>query len=108
MSVAGLIGLIAFALGVAGSIALHEVGHLVPAKRFGVRVTQYMVGFGPTVWSKLKGETEYVVKAIPLRRMGQPDEVANVALFLASDEASYITGQVLFVCGGRSLGGALV
>jgi membrane-associated protease RseP (regulator of RpoE activity) len=66
VSVAGLIGLIAFALGVAGSIALHEVGHLVPAKRFGVRVTQYMVGFGPTVWSKLKGETEYGVKAIPL------------------------------------------
>jgi 3-oxoacyl-(acyl-carrier-protein) reductase len=51
---------------------------------------------------------ERVVKAIPLRRMGQPDEVANVALFLASDEASYMTGQVLFVCGGRSLGGALV
>ncbi|MBM6400390.1 site-2 protease family protein [Phycicoccus sp. MQZ13P-5] len=54
------------ALGVALSIALHEVGHLVPAKRFGVRVTQYMVGFGPTVWSRRRGETEYGVKAIPL------------------------------------------
>ena len=48
------------------SIALHEVGHLVPAKRFGVRVTQYMVGFGPTVWSRRRGETEYGFKAIPL------------------------------------------
>ena len=38
----------------------------MPAKRFGVRVTQYMVGFGPTLWSRRRGETEYGVKAIPL------------------------------------------
>ncbi len=49
----------------AASIALHEVGHLVPAKRFGVKVTQYMIGFGPTLWSRTKGETEYGVKWIP-------------------------------------------
>jgi membrane-associated protease RseP (regulator of RpoE activity) len=60
------LGVIIFALGLLGSIALHEVGHMVPAKRFGVKVTQYMVGFGPTVWSRRKGETEYGVKAIPL------------------------------------------
>jgi membrane-associated protease RseP (regulator of RpoE activity) len=66
MGAAGLIGLLVFVLGVLGSIALHEVGHLVPAKRFGVRVTQYMVGFGPTMWSRVKGETEYGVKWIPL------------------------------------------
>lgn len=48
------------------SIALHEVGHLVPAKLFGVKVTQYFTGFGPTVWSTRRGETEYGVKAIPL------------------------------------------
>ena len=48
------------------SIGLHEIGHMVPAKRFGVRVSQYMVGFGPTLWSKTKGETEYGLKAIPL------------------------------------------
>ncbi len=65
MSGAGLVGLAIFAIGVLGSIALHEVGHLLPAKRFGVRVTQYMVGFGPTVWSRLRGETEYGMKAIP-------------------------------------------
>ena len=65
MSGAGLVGLAIFVIGVLGSIALHEVGHLVPAKRFGVRVTQYMVGFGPTIWSRLRGETEYGVKAIP-------------------------------------------
>jgi membrane-associated protease RseP (regulator of RpoE activity) len=54
------------ALGVAFSIALHEIGHLVPAKRFGVKCTQYMVGFGPTLWSTRRGETEYGLKAIPL------------------------------------------
>ena len=48
------------------SIGLHELGHLTPAKKFGVKVTQYMIGFGPTIWSKKKGDTEYGIKAIPL------------------------------------------
>ena len=61
-----VLGVLFMATGVALSIALHEVGHLLPAKRFGVRVTQYMVGFGPTMWSRRRGETEYGVKAIPL------------------------------------------
>ena len=60
------LGVVVFALGLLASIALHEIGHLVPAKRFGVKVTQYMVGFGPTVWSRRRGETEYGVKAIPM------------------------------------------
>ena len=61
-----LLGVLVIALGVALSIALHEIGHLVPAKRFGVKCTQYMVGFGPTVFSRRRGETEYGLKAIPL------------------------------------------
>ncbi|CAN5457756.1 site-2 protease family protein [soil metagenome] len=61
-----LIGVLLMLFGVAASIALHEIGHLVPAKKFGVKVTQYMVGFGPTLWSRRRGETEYGVKAIPL------------------------------------------
>jgi len=59
-------GMILFLLGVLASIALHEVGHMVPAKHFGVKVTQYFVGFGKTVWSRQKGDTEYGVKAIPM------------------------------------------
>jgi membrane-associated protease RseP (regulator of RpoE activity) len=61
-----LLGVLVIVVGVALSIALHEIGHLVPAKRFGVKCTQYMVGFGPTLWSTRRGETEYGVKAIPL------------------------------------------
>ena len=61
-----LLGVLFVALGISVSIALHEVGHLLPAKKFGVKVTQYMIGFGPTIWSRKRGETEYGVKAIPL------------------------------------------
>ncbi len=61
-----ILGVLIMVGGVAVSIGLHEVGHLVPAKLFGVRVTQYMIGFGPTIFSRRKGETEYGVKAIPL------------------------------------------
>ncbi|WP_232496642.1 M50 family metallopeptidase [Agromyces humatus] len=59
-------GVVIVVIGLALSIGLHEIGHLLPAKLFGVKVTQYMIGFGPTIWSKRKGETEYGVKAIPL------------------------------------------
>lgn len=61
-----VIGVLAIVVGLALSIALHEVGHLVPAKLFGVKVTQYMIGFGRTLFSVRRGETEYGVKAIPL------------------------------------------
>lgn len=60
------IGIVLFALGLLISIAWHELGHLAFAKLFKVRTTQYMVGFGKTIWSRKKGETEYGIKAIPL------------------------------------------
>ena len=60
------LGIFIFAFGLLASIALHELGHMTPAKKFGVKVPQYMVGFGPTLWSRKKGETEYGIKAIPL------------------------------------------
>ncbi|WP_106816128.1 M50 family metallopeptidase [Microbacterium timonense] len=61
-----VIGVVLMVVGLAVSIALHELGHLWPAKKFGVRVGQYMIGFGPTLWSRRFGETEYGFKAIPL------------------------------------------
>ncbi|WP_138419004.1 M50 family metallopeptidase [Sinomonas gamaensis] len=61
-----ILGVVFVAVGIALSIALHEIGHLLPAKLFNVRVTRYMIGFGPTIWSKRKGETEYGIKALPL------------------------------------------
>ncbi len=47
-------------------IMLHEFGHFVAAKRSGMKVTEFFVGFGPRLWSFTKGETEYGVKAVPL------------------------------------------
>ncbi len=61
-----LIGIVALVLALVVSIALHEVGHMVPAKKFGVKVTQYMIGFGPTLWSRTRGDTQYGVKAVLL------------------------------------------
>ena len=61
-----ILGWIIFLLALMISIGLHEIGHLVPAKRFGARVSQYMIGFGPTLWSAIRGETQYGIKAIPL------------------------------------------
>lgn len=60
------LGVLLFVVGVAASIGLHELGHLVPGKLFDVKVTQYFVGFGRTLWSRRRGETEYGVKAVPL------------------------------------------
>lgn len=61
-----VLGILIVVVGLALSIGLHEIGHLLPAKRFGVRVSQYMIGFGPTLFSRRFGETEYGLKAIPL------------------------------------------
>ncbi|WP_245836269.1 M50 family metallopeptidase [Paramicrobacterium agarici] len=61
-----IFGVLIIVAGLAVSIGLHELGHLVPAKLFGVKVTQYMIGFGKTLFSRRKGETEYGIKAIPL------------------------------------------
>ncbi|GAB2753343.1 site-2 protease family protein [Nocardioides salsibiostraticola] len=60
------LGVVIFVVAILASIGLHELGHMIPAKKFGGKVTQYFIGFGPTVWSKQVGETEYGVKAIPL------------------------------------------
>ncbi|MEU9377654.1 site-2 protease family protein [Streptomyces sp. NPDC048255] len=60
------IGVVIFVIGLLFSIAWHELGHLSTAKLFGIRVPQYMVGFGRTLWSRKRGDTEYGIKAIPM------------------------------------------
>ncbi|BBX97509.1 zinc metalloprotease [Mycobacterium lacus] len=55
-----------FALAILISVALHECGHMWVARATGMKVRRYFVGFGPTLWSTRRGETEYGVKAIPL------------------------------------------
>src|SRR5882757_7494118 len=60
-----LVGIVIFALGILISVALHEFGHMATAKAFGMKVTRYFIGFGPTLFSFRRGQTEYGLKAIP-------------------------------------------
>jgi regulator of sigma E protease len=55
-----------FVVGILGAIMLHEWGHFWTARRFGMRADRFFLGFGPTLWSVHRGETEYGVKALPL------------------------------------------
>ena len=59
------LGWLIFIVAAIASVMLHETGHFVTAKRFGMKATRYFVGFGPTLWSIHRGETEYGIKAIP-------------------------------------------
>ncbi len=61
-----LLGWVIFVAALLFSIMLHEAGHFVTAKKFHMKVTQFFVGFGQTLWSRRKGETEYGVKALPV------------------------------------------
>jgi membrane-associated protease RseP (regulator of RpoE activity) len=61
-----VLGVLIFVVALLGSVMLHELGHFATAKKFGMRVTQFFVGFGTTLWSRVRGETEYGVKALPL------------------------------------------
>ena len=60
------VGVTLIALGIFASISLHEAGHLGTAKLFRMKASRYFIGFGPTLWSFRRGETEYGVKALPL------------------------------------------
>ena len=60
-----LLGWVIFLVALLFSVMLHESGHFVMAKKFGMKATRYFVGFGPTLWSTKRGETEYGIKALP-------------------------------------------
>jgi membrane-associated protease RseP (regulator of RpoE activity) len=59
-----LLGIVIFIFALMASVMLHELGHFLTAKKFGMRVTQFFLGFGATLWSTMRGETEYGVKAL--------------------------------------------
>ena len=60
----GVVGILAFFFIV--MIGMHEAGHFLFAKRAGMKVSEFFIGFGPRLWSVQKGETEYGIKALPL------------------------------------------
>ena len=60
-----IFGIIAFVLALLTSVMFHELGHFLTARKFGMRVSEFFVGFGRRIWSITRGETEYGIKAIP-------------------------------------------
>ena len=63
---ANLLGIVLFALGIGLTVALHEAGHMLTARAFGMRVRRYFIGFGPRLFSFRKGHTEYGLAAFPV------------------------------------------
>jgi membrane-associated protease RseP (regulator of RpoE activity) len=111
-----VIGIVLFALAILISVALHECGHMGVALATGMKVRRYFVGFGPTLWSTRRGETEYGVKAIPAggfcdiagmtsvedlapdehdRAMYKQKTWKRVAVLFAGPGANFIIGLVL-------------
>jgi membrane-associated protease RseP (regulator of RpoE activity) len=111
-----VIGIVLFALAILISVALHECGHMWVALATGMKVRRYFVGFGPTLWSTRRGETEYGVKAIPAGGFCdiagmtsveelEPDEVdramykqktwKRVAVLFAGPGMNFVIGLVL-------------
>src|SRR6185295_19059402 len=61
-----LITAAAFIVALAVLVFVHELGHFLTAKRLGVKVLRFSIGFGPVIWRRQRGETEYAISAIPL------------------------------------------
>ena len=90
----GILGVIAFIVALLASVMVHELGHYLTAKRYGMRVTEFFLGFGKRIWSTARGETEFGLKAIPAGgyckisgmspREELPDDVKHRAFYLAT------------------------
>jgi membrane-associated protease RseP (regulator of RpoE activity) len=82
-----VLGWLIFLVALLVSVMLHETGHFVAAKRFGMKCTRYFVGFGPTLWSTWFGETEYGIKAVPLGGFVKIEGMTSLEEVLPEDEA---------------------
>ena len=60
-----ILGILAFVVALLLSVMIHEFGHYLTAKRYGMKVSEFFVGFGQRIWSRQRGETEFGIKAIP-------------------------------------------
>jgi membrane-associated protease RseP (regulator of RpoE activity) len=103
-----LIGWVIFIVALLVSVMLHETGHFVVAKAFGMKVTRYFVGFGPTIWSTWRGDTEYGIKALPLggfvkivgmHSMDDPEDPADELQAFRSQPAWQ---RILVLCAGSA------
>jgi membrane-associated protease RseP (regulator of RpoE activity) len=103
------IGVVIFVVALLVSVMLHETGHFVLAKRFGMKVTRYFVGLGPTIWSTWRGETEYGIKALPfggfvkivgMHSLDDPDDPEDEPRAFRSHPAWQ---RILVLCAGSAM-----
>ncbi len=103
-----LLGWVIFIAALLISVMLHETGHFVFAKIFGMKVTRYFVGFGPTIWSTWRGDTEYGIKALPLggfvkivgmHSLDDPDDPADEVRAFRSKPAWQ---RIIVLCAGSA------
>lgn len=106
MDLLNLLGIVAFVIALLTSVMIHEAGHYLTAKRFGMKVTEFFLGFGARIWSFRRGETEFGIKAIPaggyckIVGMSPREEVAE-----ADRDRRFLSGTVpqrLIVLGAGS------
>jgi len=101
-----LIGWVIFIVALLFSVMLHETGHFVMAKKFGMKATRYFVGFGPTIWSTQRGDTEYGIKALPVGGfvkiigMHSLDDVEDPADELSSFRSQTAWQRIVVLCAG--------
>ena len=101
-----IIGVLAFVFALLASVMIHEFGHYITAKKYGMRVSEFFLGFGKRLWSFTKGETEFGIKAIPaggycrIEGMTATDEMPTGEESRAFFKAS--SGRKLVVLGAGS------
>ena len=101
-----LLGILAFIFALLFSVMVHEFGHYLTARKFGMRVSEFFLGFGTRIWSRQRGETEFGIKAIPaggycrIEGMTPDDEMAIGEEDRAFHRAS--SGKKLIVLGAGS------
>lgn len=101
-----IIGVLAFVIALLLSVMIHEFGHYITAKRYGMRVSEFFLGFGKRIWSFTRGETEFGIKAIPaggycrIEGMSATDEMPPGEESRAFFKAS--SGRKLIVLGAGS------
>lgn len=101
-----ILGILAFVVALLFSVMVHEFGHYITARRFGMRISEFFVGFGKRIWSVQRGETEFGVKAIPaggyckIEGMAPNDEMPEGEEGRAFYKAS--SGKKLIVLGAGS------
>jgi len=101
-----IVGILAFVLALLISVMIHEAGHYLTAKKFGMKVTEFFIGFGKKLWSTKRGETEFGIKAVPaggycrIVGMSPREELAHEDQHRAFIKAT--VGQRLIVLGAGS------